>query len=172
MPTGAITHNTPASNLAGNNGSDWIYFNLPNGIFNEGNNIIAAEVHQHNSSDSDLAFDCSILSTQTDIVPPNITAYYPVQGNVNVSPEAHVSISFNEPIRALPGFVLLKYGGFIIESLSTTSEVVSISGNTVQFLFTILPSGTPLSVEIPQGIFADYAGNTYENSIEIGRAHV
>ena len=33
-------------------------------------------------------------------------------------------------------------------------------------MFTILPSGTPLSVEIPQGIFADYVGNTYENSIE------
>ena len=58
MPSGTITYTTTASHTVGGADEDTFFeFNIPATSLVQGNNLIAVEIHQRNSSSSDVSFD-------------------------------------------------------------------------------------------------------------------
>jgi len=62
MPTGTIDYSTPATGTTSDNKTTT--FSVPVNILNEGDNIIAVEVHQRNYNSSDLSFDLALNATR------------------------------------------------------------------------------------------------------------
>lgn len=60
MPGGTISYNTPAASDVWLIENDWLALNLPLAGLVNGQNVIAAEVHQYNGSSSDLSFDAEL----------------------------------------------------------------------------------------------------------------
>jgi len=60
MPNGTISYNTLASSDVWLIENDWIALNLPLANLVNGQNVIAAEVHQYNGSSNDLSFDAEL----------------------------------------------------------------------------------------------------------------
>ncbi|MCY7356723.1 MAG: metallophosphoesterase family protein, partial [Rudanella sp.] len=62
MPDGTITNSTPATLLVGGTDeSTWYEFYLPNGAVRQGNNVLAAEIHQVGPSSSDISFNAELI---------------------------------------------------------------------------------------------------------------
>jgi len=62
MPTGIISYNTKATSACSDDGNKFFYITLPNSIFINGNNIIAAEVHNNSTSSSDITFELKLTA--------------------------------------------------------------------------------------------------------------
>ncbi len=72
MPEGAAKHTTQASETRGDKDEDrYLKFKIPADSLLEGENVIAAQVHQANSSSSDLGFDLE-LSYESESLPEGI----------------------------------------------------------------------------------------------------
>ena len=70
LPEGAILSSTPA--LAAVSGADeftWLSAPVPVGLFTNGENVLAAEVHQVNGTSSDLSFNAELEVTRTILGP-------------------------------------------------------------------------------------------------------
>ncbi len=63
MPTGTLTYTTLASTAASDDGATAQTVSLSISAFAEGNNLIAAEVHQNARNSSDLSFDLQLTAT-------------------------------------------------------------------------------------------------------------
>ena len=73
MPEGAAKHTTAASETRGDQDEDrYLTFEIPADSLAEGRNVIAAQVHQANSTSSDLGFDLE-LSYVSEALPEGIT---------------------------------------------------------------------------------------------------
>ena len=73
MPGGKVTHTTAATETRGDQDEDrYLSFDLPADSLVDGENIIAASVHQANESSSDLGFDLE-LSYVSEALPEGIT---------------------------------------------------------------------------------------------------
>lgn len=84
MPTDSITYTTLAAHpTGGDDGVTPISFTVPATAFAIGTNVIAVEIHQYNTSSSDIAFDMELIVQDT----------FPSSGEV-VSP-----IFVSEPVR-------------------------------------------------------------------------
>lgn len=66
LPSGTLGFSTLATTYAINNG-ETVMFSIPANLLREGENLIAAEVHQNSASSSDLLFNCE-LSYNTNII--------------------------------------------------------------------------------------------------------
>ncbi len=64
MPAGALTYNTYSTTY--NNGVTGI-FNVPKNLLNEGDNLIAVEVHQTSANSSDLIFNLQFTCNSTGV---------------------------------------------------------------------------------------------------------
>ncbi|MBI9018296.1 MAG: lamin tail domain-containing protein [Phycisphaerae bacterium] len=62
MPTGVIAYDTLSSVARGDN-STIIFTDIDPAILNQGDNILAVEVHQHSDTSSDISFDLSMYAT-------------------------------------------------------------------------------------------------------------
>jgi len=69
MPTGTITYNTYASQIASADENDFLEFNLGADVLQNGTNVIAVEIHQNTPGSSDLGFDLSLSTIQSAIGP-------------------------------------------------------------------------------------------------------
>ena len=65
MPTGTIAYNTRASSTCSDDGSSVLTTTLANSLFINGNNVIAAEVHNRSASSSDVTFELQLLGNTT-----------------------------------------------------------------------------------------------------------
>ena len=88
MPSGPITYSNFASSCAADNGSVWQTIDVATNHFNDGNNLIAIELHQCNLTSGDLFFNLQmigsksmagfesispIVQNQTFVIPPSHT---------------------------------------------------------------------------------------------------
>jgi predicted MPP superfamily phosphohydrolase len=62
MPAGIINYNTPASSTCSDDGNLVLTISLPNTVFVNGDNTIAAEVHNRRVSSSDITFELALLA--------------------------------------------------------------------------------------------------------------
>ena len=60
MPAGTVAYNTLATAAASDDGNTIQTFTIAAGLFTEGNNSIAAEVHQNAATSSDISFDLQL----------------------------------------------------------------------------------------------------------------
>jgi hypothetical protein len=77
MPSGDITYNTWAS--VGHEGGSFVNFDITSDIdkLNQGENVIAVEVHQGNSGSSDISFNLGLLAGVQTLVPRGaVWSYY------------------------------------------------------------------------------------------------
>ncbi len=65
MPSGIINYNTPAASTCTDDGNAVLTLSLPNGVFVDGNNTIATEVHNRSASSSDITFELTLLANST-----------------------------------------------------------------------------------------------------------
>ena len=74
MPDGIITNSTPATLTVGNaDESTWYEFYVPNGAVRQGNNVLAAEIHQVGPGSSDISFNAELIgeiNTNTLVTSP------------------------------------------------------------------------------------------------------
>ena len=70
MPGGEISYNTPTTGNSSDNKTT--SFSVPVSVLNEGDNVIAVEVHQLNYSSTDMSFDLG-MSAQRSVTPSLIT---------------------------------------------------------------------------------------------------
>ncbi|MFT6166590.1 MAG: secreted PhoX family phosphatase [Vicingaceae bacterium] len=100
LPTGAVNYRTNASSIVSGAAEDLFYpTTVSKNIFTQGDNIIAVEVHQRDSSSSDLSFDFAIAakpnarkacSGPNDLHVSCFTSLFPTaQGPDFVIPETH-----------------------------------------------------------------------------------
>ena len=100
-----------------------------------------------------------------DVTPPQLTSSTPADNATNVAVSSNLVLTFNEPIQAGVGNILLvdSTNGSVLNSISVTdSTQVSISGNTL----TINPStelriSTGYSVQMNAGVIMDLSSNPF-----------
>ncbi len=76
LPDGAITASTPASSFVSGAGeSTWFEYQVPASLFHDGDNTIAAELHQADLNNADGVFDLELVArTATEANPPTTPA--------------------------------------------------------------------------------------------------
>jgi hypothetical protein len=70
MPLGTITHSTVASSSVSDNGTVWQAVSVDANFLKPGVNVIAAEIHQSDVTDTDMKFDLDLkgIATETPMV--------------------------------------------------------------------------------------------------------
>ena len=61
MPNGNNLYNTPSATFCTDDGNTWLTATLASGLFFDGNNTIAVEVHNYSITSSDITFDLELL---------------------------------------------------------------------------------------------------------------
>ncbi|MEJ6581841.1 MAG: lamin tail domain-containing protein [Akkermansiaceae bacterium] len=75
LPTGPLTSSTYASNSTSSE-NDYATYNIPPSALIAGDNVISAEVHQHDANSSDLSFDLTLdASSYTSVNPIDSITY-------------------------------------------------------------------------------------------------
>jgi secreted PhoX family phosphatase len=65
MPSGNVTYTTFSSSCAADNGSVWQTIDIATNHFNDGNNLIAVELHQCNLTSGDLFFNLQMIGSKS-----------------------------------------------------------------------------------------------------------
>ena len=87
MPTGIILYNTPASSFASDDGSTVLQTILPTTNFINGDNVIAAEIHNNSTSSSDITFELELLGNTSTSLPTITRGAYMVgtsESSINI----------------------------------------------------------------------------------------
>lgn len=166
MPEGTPTSQTPASSIAMNDGTGWIYCPISSGILHEGLNYLAAEVHNLSADDSDLSFDAELTATQLDSTIPNPIEFTPAAESIEVNPQNTCAITFNESIRLHTGKAILSTAETPIFTIDIPDEANISNNSTLILPFPVLPSGTQLRVSILPNSISDLAGNFYADTLQ------
>jgi predicted MPP superfamily phosphohydrolase len=120
-----------------NNGADTLYTTVPPSMFVAGNNIIAVEIHQINTTSSDLFFDMEL----TGIAPVNGTLtrgpYLQVGSQTGVTLRWRTDVPTNSRVKW--GTVFGTYPNTVDSLALTTEHIVRISGLTAdtKYFYTI-----------------------------------
>ncbi len=73
MPSGTILYSTPASsNVTGADENRWYTQAIATAPLRDGTNLLAVEVHQQNTTSSDLSFDFELTGTAVIAAPPEL----------------------------------------------------------------------------------------------------
>ncbi len=84
MPSGIINYNTKATSTCSDDGSRSFTITLSKSLFTNGNNIVAAEVHNYSKTSSDITFEIQLIANllpKADCLAPNEKLF----GNRNVT---------------------------------------------------------------------------------------
>jgi|GEM_PF-555113 len=153
MPTGTITYATKATAAASDDGATVLTVTLANTYFVNGNNVVAAEVHNNDATSSDLTFELQLLANSSaSCGVPNValfethnktatsaTPYWPkITGAVSYNVQYRVrntGASYSASINTVPDSLILtgltpatNYE-FIVQTVcSGSSSVFSSSG--------------------------------------------
>lgn len=102
-------------------------------------------------------------TTSSDISAPRVLTYSPADDAGNVSPKADLVLTFNEPVFAGSGNIVIRADGQLVRNIAVgdTSQV-SIQGGTVTINpGTDLPTGGAITVTMDAGTLRDAAGNSF-----------
>ncbi|MGB1131170.1 MAG: Ig-like domain-containing protein, partial [Haloferula sp.] len=109
-----------------------------------------------------LATDVPNWSFTTDGTSPGVDLLSPMAGAAEVSPNADLSLSFDEPVVVGTGHVTVHLAeGTLVETIDVTSGAVTITGNSVSIDVGDLALSTAYYVNIDVGAFIDLAGNGF-----------
>jgi hypothetical protein len=120
-----------------NNGADTLYTTVPPSMFVAGNNIIAVEIHQINTTSSDLFFDMEL----TGIAPVNGTLtrgpYLQMGSQTGVTLRWRTDVPTNSRVKW--GTTFGTYSNTVDSLALTTEHIVRISGLTAdaKYFYTI-----------------------------------
>ncbi|QHT71575.1 T9SS type A sorting domain-containing protein [Rhodocytophaga rosea] len=97
-----------------------------------------------------------------DTTPPQGITLSPADNAQDVAPNANLVITFNEPVKAGTGTIVINQGN-TSQSIVVPGANITIAGSTVTINPPAdFPAGATIGVEIPQGALTDLAGNAYE----------
>ncbi len=162
MPAGTVAYNTLASTTCTDDGNTWQTISLPAGLLINGNNIIAAEIHQCYPNNSDISFDLELkANTSTDITPPVLTSSSPAYNAANISSTASVIAGFNEDVKKGSGNIFIKESGVIKQTISVSSAAIIVSGKSITIDPADFTAGALVNIELPVGVLKDMAGNNF-----------
>lgn len=181
LATGTLTFGTLASSF--NNGIN-ATFSIPQNLLNEGENIIAAEVHQINTTSSDLIFNleltCNAATTTQTITNPtfstnlstDITIKAIYEQSIFEDPDKYLNVVFNE-IVASNNIIKDEFGNSddYIELYNNSDYEVNIAGwylsDTPNFSTLYqMPTSDSLATAIPaKGRLVLWADNEPEQGV-------
>ncbi len=127
--TGTVSYNTLADYDAADDGDDLLTATIPTSYFVNGNNVIAAEVHQFVVNSSDLSFDMSL--TGMGVTPPSVPVI--TRGAyLNVATPNSIIIRYRTDINTSSKIVYGTTPSVFTDSVSlltgTTEHIVQLSG--------------------------------------------
>ncbi len=126
---GAVAYNTLATADAADDGSSVLTANIPTSYFVNGNNVIAAEVHQFVANSSDLSFDMSL--TGMGNTPPTIPSVV-IGSYLNVATPTSIIVRYRTDISAMSKVVYGTTAGVFTDSAYSaspiTEHIVQLSG--------------------------------------------
>lgn len=134
-----------------------IYVLMPAGIFVDSANTGFSGITSNDT------WNFTIQAAPADTTRPQITAFSPVNGAVNVDPDSELIITFSEAIQATAGKIRIFQNNTLLEEITANNlNLVTVSDKIV----TIDPardftSGTEIYVLIENGAFTDLAGNLH-----------
>ncbi len=175
MPAGTITYNTYASTaIGGSNENDFEQMITAN-LLQNGNNVIAVELHQADASSSDLGFDMSLISEVPDLP----AADYPLTqesewnfldtgANLDNEPWTEASYIYEDWGR---GFGALGYG----DPVNTTVSFGPDANNkyiTTYFSRDINVNLADLTDNVVFGLKRDDGAVVFLNGVEIIRSNM
>lgn len=125
MPTGTIAYNTLASSACADDGNAIFSVNIPTSYFTNGNNVIAAEVHNSAASSSDITFELELLS---NTLPTIIRGPY-IQSTTTNSAilKWQTSVACDTKVQWGP---TLSYGNTLQSSAMVTHHEIQLNGLT------------------------------------------
>jgi hypothetical protein len=143
MPQGAVTYSTrPSAAVDAANETAWFSFNVNPALLVDGTNVIAAEVHQINSSSSDLGFALELIGTgvPTPTATPTVTiaatdasatepsdaASFTVT-RLGTNHTSAVDIFYGLSGTATPGFDYAPLSGVVTIPASQSNAVITLS---------------------------------------------
>lgn len=103
--------------------------------------------------------------TTPDLIGPRVNTKLPAAHAVQVLPSSNLVLTFNEPVRAVPGrFIVLHLAdGSTADTIAADDTLrVSIQGAKVTIKPAVLEENEAYYVTVPEGAFTDAAGNFAE----------
>jgi len=100
MPGGAIDYLTPAADVAFDDGTLFLTNTLSPDVLVEGDNVIAAEIHQDNPTSSDISFDLVLIASSDAVInlPPSVSLASPGEGALYTTPaDIAITAAANDP---------------------------------------------------------------------------
>lgn len=163
MPSGTISYTTLASSDASDDGKTPQTVSIPAGVFVNGTNVIAVEIHQRSRSNSDISFDLQLTATAVsgDVTPPTVTTYSPADDATNVANNSNIVLTFNETIQKGAGNIIIKENGTIAQTIDVASAVVTVSGNTATIDPANFTNNAAVNIEMAAGVFKDISNNNF-----------
>ena len=105
--------------------------------------------------------------TVADIVVPVLVSTSPGRNEANVSPDVTILLTFSEAVRKGAGIITITPQGGVAQAIDVASAKVTVlgtgnNGTTVSIqLLENLPSGSTVSVSLPNGSFLDAENNAF-----------
>ena len=124
--------------------------------------MIRWEDIDHNGADDGLAIDdFTIEANPVDLTAPLIAAVSPANNATDVAANGAATITFDEAVQLGSGNIFIKRASD--NSIFRTLDVASgtVSGNSLTFPLSALPSNTSFYVEAEHGIVSDLSGNAF-----------
>ena len=124
----------------------------------------ASSTVRDSNSNASIALSNVNGASRDDCAGPSLSEFFPTQGATGVPTNSRISVTFNEPVRTEFGKSLTVYNNTsnaVIESISSTSNQVSVVGNTLTIRTTgLLPANSEISLyALPNGFVEDISGN-------------
>lgn len=164
MPSGSIAYNTKASSACSDDGASMLSIVLSGNLFLNGNNIIAAEVHNNSTSSSDVTFELELIANGTSAVPcgiPDPNFFTATNQSISSAQVAWAAVSGASSYEV--SYRILNSGQAFSGPLVSSSTSLSLTGlqtaTTYEFIVrAICASGTGLFSSA--GIFTTLSANT------------
>lgn len=129
MPAGTIAYTTLASVAATDDGTTIRTANIASSYFVEGNNLIAAEVHQNAANSTDISFDLRLTGSKATVAATIIRGPYLQMGNQNaITIRWRTDIGTDSKIRY--GTVAGNLSNSTTDATPTTEHEVRVTGLT------------------------------------------
>ena len=97
----------------------------------------------------------------TDVTPPTVAIYSPLDNATNVAASSNLVLTFDEPVQKGTGNILIKEAGVITQTIDVNSVSVVVAGNIVTIDPADFGNAAAVNIEIAAGAFKDLANNNY-----------
>lgn len=108
-------------------------------------------------------FSIEAISAGSDNTPPVLASVNPANNAIGINTSTSLVIGFSEPITKGTGLISLKKfaDNSTVSTFDVATAAVSVAGSTASIAVSGLILSTKYYVEVPNGAFADVAGNKF-----------